>query len=108
MWKDSRYAPNRKPKTGPNAAMLYMKPEKKDNFSLAALAASAIECLTNVHRGAFLFDVIVDISCTQREQRTSSTAKKHLREHEEQHGTERRWIALETIVFSAQKSEREG
>lgn len=26
MWKESKKAPNRKPKTGPNAAMLYMKP----------------------------------------------------------------------------------
>jgi len=29
MWNDNRYAPNKKPKTGPNAAMLYMKPERE-------------------------------------------------------------------------------
>lgn len=29
MWNDNRYAPNKKPKTGPNAAMLYMKPEQE-------------------------------------------------------------------------------
>lgn len=27
MWKDNRYAPRRKPSTGPKAAMLYIQPE---------------------------------------------------------------------------------
>jgi hypothetical protein len=28
IWKDKRYAPRRKPKTGPKAAILYIQPEK--------------------------------------------------------------------------------
>lgn len=29
IWNDNRYAPKRNPKTGPNAAILYMHPVKK-------------------------------------------------------------------------------
>lgn len=35
MWKDSKYAPRRNPRTGPNAAMLYIHPLNKTITYLA-------------------------------------------------------------------------
>jgi len=29
IWNDNKYAPRRNPRTGPNAAMLYMQPKNK-------------------------------------------------------------------------------
>lgn len=34
IWNDSKYAPSRKPRTGPKAAMLYIQPRKKKSFSV--------------------------------------------------------------------------
>jgi hypothetical protein len=29
IWNDNKYAPRRKPRTGPNAAILYIQPRKR-------------------------------------------------------------------------------
>jgi hypothetical protein len=30
IWNDNKYAPRRKPRTGPNAAILYIQPKTED------------------------------------------------------------------------------
>lgn len=39
IWNDSKYAPSRKPRTGPKAAMLYIQPRKKIPFQYWSLKA---------------------------------------------------------------------
>ena len=69
MWNDNRYAPNKKPKTGPNAAMLYMKPDREGGkheviYEYIMWIILTIKIITDIHRRTFILYVIINICCS--------------------------------------------
>lgn len=64
MWNERRYAPSKKPKTGPNAAILYIKPDREEINTVNEYKKNThvIEnFFTDIHRGTLILNMIINI-----------------------------------------------